>query len=524
MYRTHKTIASWPLAALAFNFFICSSHICLVQANTPSENLTGEPSTHPQSAQPIVIEGELNKVNWNSMIGRQVIIRGDLVVVDNYDLARRGQIKVARERLYVPTSTIDPNDKAPDGTSFEGGNNVAEVVQAQKLNDKGTLIIDDGLAKQNIFPPSLFPELGKNLPSVRVGSVVNGVSGKLIKAGRAILLVPNKKLQWTPAKRPQRPDVGKADVTVASFNVLNYFTTIDDGKNNARGADSPIELARQEAKIVAAIIALEADVIGLMELENNLDAENRLVAALNQKAGKPVYKGCGLPNNFDRTPGGSDAIRVGIIYRSDRVSPVGGVATMVNDAFKGARAPIAQTFKPKPKGKPFSVVVNHFKSKGGANRADKANKNKGDGQGAFNATRRGQALAICKQIEKLKRAGRLPRVLVIGDLNAYQQEDPIDAMRANGLIDLHELEKQAGAAGQTPRHYSYNYRGQSGSLDHAFGTPSLAKDVTGVAVWHINADEPQSMDYNQEFNPKQLYEANPFRSSDHDPVLIGIKN
>lgn len=458
-------------------------------------------------------------------MGRKVVIEGDLVIVDTYDLIRRGQVKVARERLYVPTSQIDPNDKTPEGNSFRGGNNVKEVVTAQKFNDKATLIIDDGPAKENIFPPLLFPKLGKTLPSVRTGSVINGVSGKIVKAGRNILLVPDNKLRWTPNKRPERPDVGKADTTVASFNVLNYFTTIDNGRNNARGADTKREFTRQEAKIVAAIIALDADVTGLMELENSLEAENRLVAALNQTLGKEAYKGCGLPQDFQDAPGGQDSIRVGIIYRSDRVKPVGNVSMIQDKAFNSARTPIVQTFKPKGSGKPFSVVVNHFKSKGGANRADDANKNKGDGQGAFNANRLGQALAIKNFIEKNSQGNRRPRVLVIGDLNAYEQEDPIDALRASGLVDLHELANaKKDNPDKSPKYYSYIYRGQSGSLDHAFGTKSLAKDVTGVAVWHINADEPRSMDYNEEFNPKELFKPDPFRSSDHDPVLIGIEN
>ena len=50
----------------------------------------------------------------------------------------------------------------------------------------------------------------------------------------------------------------------------------------------------------------------------------------------------------------------------------------------------------------------------------------------------------------------------------------------------------------------------------------MAADVTGIATWHINADELRGFDYNQEYNPEALYEASPFRSSDHDPVLIGI--
>ena len=468
-----------------------------------------------------IIDGDLASVNWQSLVGQNVTIEGDLVIVDTYDLARRGQIKVARNRLYVPTSKIDPNDADPKSNSFEGGSNVAQVVASQKHNDKATIIIDDGSATQNVFPPKLFPQLGKALPSVRIGSTINGVSGKLIKAGRTLLLVPNEPLSWKPAKRPERPDIGKPDVTVASFNVLNYFTTIDDGRNNARGADSALEFERQEAKIVAAILGLQADVIGLMEIENNLEAETRLVAAMNEKLGKRVYAGCGLPGGFRNAPGGIDAIRVGIIYRTDRVQPLGAVSMINDEAFFKARTPIVQHFRSNKADKPFTVIVNHFKSKGSAKRAEAADKNKGDGQGAYNATRREQALAVCNYLGDLAKSNSKVRALVIGDLNAYDQEDPIDAMRAKGLVDLQERLKRSSS---TEDDYSYNYRGQSGTLDHAMATETLANDVTGIATWHINADEPRSMDYNQEHNPKSLYQANPYRSSDHDPVLIGIQN
>ena len=481
---------------------------------------------NPQSQEipPQVIAGNLSTVDWPSMLGQDVTVTGKLVVVDTYDLARRGQVVVARERLYVPTSSVDPNDSDADGTSFEGGSNVAKVVAAQKLNDNATFIIDDGSEDQNIFPPALFPELGSKYPTVRIGSVIKGVSGKLVKSGNNLLLVSDKPLQYTPAQRPQRPDVGEAGVTVSSFNVLNYFSTIDNGRNRARGADSKSEMKRQEAKLVSAISALKADVIGLMEIENNLDAENRLVAALNEDAGKEIYQGCGLPDQFRSAPGGADAIRVAIIYRSDRITPVGSVSTIHDEAFSNARAPVLHSFQMKSGGKPFTVIVNHFKSKGGGSDADTANKNKGDGQAAYNAARRAQALAICNYIDKQTQADQQTRILVIGDLNAYNQEDPIDAMRAKGLIDLREQLEAKNQPDEQPRDYSFVFRGQSGSMDHAMATEALAADVTGVATWNINSDEPRFLDYNQEYNPKELYQADPFRSSDHDPVLIGIGN
>ena len=474
--------------------------------------------------QPIVIKGDLNTVDWKSMVGKQVTVEGRLVVVDAYNLVRFGEVKVGRGRLYVPTASIDPNDAEPDGVSFNGGSNVAKVVASQKFNDKAVLTLDDGQNSRDVFPPKLFPTLGDTQPTVRLGSVIKGVSGRIIEKRNTIYLVPNEPLDWEPAKRPERPDVGRtAEITVASFNVLNYFTTIDNGSNRARGADSKSEFTRQDAKIVSAITALDADVVGLMEIENKAEAEERLVAALNKANGKDVFKGCGIPAGFRRAPGGSDAIRVAIIYRADRVSPIGDVTMIRNDAFSVARTPVVQTFKSKQGGKPFTVVVNHFKSKGGAGDANPANKNKGDGQGAYNAARRDQALAIVKYVEGLGKRGQQPRVLVLGDLNAYQEEDPIDVLRAGGLIDLHTVQGAETFAGERLPHYSYVYRGQSGSLDHAFGTKSLAKDVTATKTWHINADEPRWLDYNEENNPKSLFKADPFRSSDHDPVLIGIR-
>jgi len=526
----HATLCVLVTTALMTTTLLVNSG-CRPSESTSSKNATSASKTthvafNPQRRvlKPVVIDGDLDSVDLASLLGQDVIVKGDLVVVDTYDLVRRGQVKVARGRLYIPTGRVDPNDTDPNATSFEGGSNVAKVVAAQKYNDTATLIIDDGSAKQNIFPPTLFPRLGKQDPTVRIGSVIQGVSGHVVKAGRNFLLVSDKPLKWTPAQRPQRPEIGDADVTVASFNVLNYFTTIDNGGNNARGADSDSELNRQEAKLVSALIELRADVIGLMEMENNLEAELRLVAALNKAMGEEVFKGCGLPEHFRSAPGGADDIRVGIIYRSDRVTPVGAVSMIKESAFSNARTPILQEFQSKTDSAPFTVIVNHFKSKGGSNRADTANKNKGDGQGAYNANRRSQSIAICNYIDEQKKADPESRILVIGDLNAYGQEDPIDAMRARGLVDLREQLEKENPSGAVGSDYSYIYMGQSGSMDHAMATDALAADITGIATWHINSDEPRFLDYNQEFNPKELYKADPFRSSDHDPVLIGIRN
>ena len=518
-----------------FVFLTVAGYLQLVSANPSEGELAQDESKKDQSevrganeskssdVSSFVIRGDLSEVDWQKHVGKQVVIEGDLVIVDTYDLARRGQITVSRNRLFVPTSQIDPNDQDADGTTSVGGSNSAAVVEAQSRNRRSSIMIDDAVTDQNVFPPPLFPTLGKIHPTVRLGSVVHEVSGLVVKQGNRIFLQVGQPLRWSPAPRPQRPDLGDAEITIASFNVLNYFTTIDDGRNKARGADSDSELVRQQAKIEAAISGLDADVIGLMELENNLDAESRLIAALNKSVGRDVYKGCGVPALFSDSPGGDDAIRVGIIYRSDRVEATERVTMIDSAEFSLARTPLVQTFRPADGGATFTVIVNHFKSKGGGGSAGAENKDRGDGQAAYNAARRSQSLAICRYIDSEHQGVKASRVIVLGDLNAYQQEDPIDALRAKGLVDLTEHVKRKVSTEFVDTDYSYVYFGQCGSLDHAFATPPLVKDVTGVSIWHINADEPRWLDYNQEYNPRSIYKADAFRSSDHDPVLIGIR-
>ena len=488
-----------------------------------------EVAGNSSSASGLVVEGPLEDVDWRSLVGRKVTLR-DLVIVDTYSLLRRGQLTMARKRLQIPTSVVDPNDADPSGTTFEGGANVAPVIALGKRNKTAVIVVDDGSDQQNIFPPALLPSLGSGLPTVRLGGRVPVLSGIVsVQYGKSTLTV-KKPLHLEPAPRPSRPNLDNPDWTIASFNVLNFFTTIDDGKNEARGADTPAELSRQLQKIVAAILALDADVVGLMELQNDAKSERSLVESLNKASRADVYAGCGVPSDLGSYPGGGDAIRVGIIYRKDKVKPLGEPRWIRDNAFYRARTPLVQTFRPlvRNASSEVTVIVNHFKSKGGAAKADQANKNKGDGQEAYNATRRAQALAVAEFVDQ--RFATDDRVLVIGDLNAYSQEDPVDLLRSKGLVDLSEVssgergDNESASNEVSASLYSYVYRGECGSLDHAFATPSLAKSITKTAVWHINADEPVGLDYNQEYNPAELFQPDPWRSSDHDPVLIGIKN
>jgi predicted extracellular nuclease len=431
--------------------------------------------------------------------GMLVTFSEPLTATETFTLARFGELVVSSDgRLFQPTN--------------DGGDDAAE----QALNDQRRLVIDDASTRQN---PDHVPFTDVNGEVIRLGDTLTGVTGVLSYGFGVYRLQPTTDATVSRTNpRPPSPDDVGGDLDVASFNVLNYFTTIDvpgavtDTGDDPRGADSQAEFERQQAKIVAAILELDAEIVGLMEIENDADDEavDNLVAALNAASGEATYAAVEEPD----TGGGlfgTDAIKVAMIYQPDAMRPLGDAVTTQDDAFDNARLPLAQRFQPLGGGQPFTVVVNHFKSKscGGATGV---NADQGDGQGCWNADRVEQAQALLDLLGSLDGED----FLVIGDLNSYGEEDPIDALSAAGYVDL--VDAGLPEADQ----YSYVFSGQAGYLDHALASPHLARRITGVDIWHINSDEALFLDYNTEFNPEGFYDESPYRSSDHDPVLVGV--
>jgi predicted extracellular nuclease len=330
-----------------------------------------------------------------------------------------------------------------------------------------------------------------------------------------------------PRSAPPRLPVG--NVKAASFNVLNFFTTFGDGttasgqsgqgcslgasvaKSNCRGADNLAEFRRQRAKIVAALLAIDADVFGLMEIQNNGDvAVANLVEALNAAAGGERYALVPRPEQT-----GSDAIRVAMIYKPSRLRLAGPALSDPDPV--NSRPPMAQTFIA-ANGGSFSLVVNHMKSKGGCPDAGSPDADRGDGQGCWNVTRLQQARRLAEVfVPQVRMAAQDPDVLLMGDFNAYGAEDPIRLLGDYGFKNQIERFVRRGALP-----YSYVFDGEAGYLDHALASAPLQSQVLGAAEWHINADEPSVIDYNTEFKPQDLYSATPYRSSDHDPVVISL--
>ena len=340
--------------------------------------------------------------------------------------------------------------------------------------------------------------------------------------------------------------LGDADLRVASFNVLNYFTTLgtddpsclpfndrdDNGTNvrggcDQRGAWDSEDLARQQEKIVSAINALGADVVGLMEIENSArlgeakdEALASLVSALNAKAGAGTWAFVPSSSELPQVEL-QDFITSAIIYKPAKVMRVDqsralGTASEEGQAFANAREPIGQVFKKKTgKGDKFFFVVNHFKSKGSAGPFP-GDEDTGDGQGASVTSRILQAQALRDWVPPILEQMDTKAVVMAGDYNSYTMEDPLDVLYQAGYTDV-------GSRFDAGR-YSYSFSGLSGSLDHILVNDYALRMSTGAAHWSINSGESVALEYSRyNYHATNFHDPGPYRSSDHDPVVLGLK-
>jgi len=429
--------------------------------------------------------------SWEGML---VELPGELAVCDSYNLARYGQLMLR-----------------PGGRPFSEGNTKSgEMPPSAPLRPGWSLLLDDGSRKQNPTPVPWLPEGG----TIRCGDLLGGLVGVIDQGPREEDFVIHATLPpriRAANPRPGFPQRISGAVRVAAFNVLNYFTTLDE-----RGADDEKELARQQRKIVEALLALDADLLGLMEIENNGDvALAQLATVLNyesmRRGGERDWEPVPLPPE----QAGGDAIRVALLYRGERLRVVGDGRSDTHEVF--SRPPMAAIFETLGAGQQepgcrFSVVVNHFKSK---SCRDVPPEERDTGQGCWNRKRVRQTRELVAFAEDVLRAAEDPDVLLVGDFNACRGEDPIAELESAGYREL--LERLPARD-----RYTYVYRGVACALDNALASPELVDQVAGVRVWHINADEPRVLDYNLEYRSEDLFRPDAYRSSDHDPVIVDL--
>lgn len=453
-----------------------------------------------------------------SVEGMLVRFTNTLTINGNGDLANRGELTLSNGRREQPTSR------------YPQGSPEAEALYREHMANR--IVLDDGLFRA----PAAMPYLAED-GTVRAGDTIDSLTGVIDfgSTGASSGASTGFKLQPTEAPVIQRANARQAapvlpqGVKVAAANVLNFFTTFTDGNDawgrarqgcqlgpntsasNCRGADNAAEFTRQRDKIVASLAALNADVVGLMEIQNNGDiAAKYLVDEINRVTAPGTYAVVPAPVGL-----GTDAIRVAMIYKPSSLTLVGGALSDPHEI--NNRPPMAQTFMAANGGK-FSVIANHLKSKGcgGASGGDA---DQGYGQGCYDATRVLQAQRLRNFfIPQVIAAAKDPDVLVLGDLNSYAFERPINHLTGAGAM-VNVIEQFVRPHAMP---YSYVFNGLAGSLDHILASSSLAPQVVGAAEWHNNADEPKDIDYNLESTGTDVYRKNAYRASDHDPLVVSL--
>ncbi len=479
--------------------------------------------------------------------GELVDPQGAFTVSDNYDTNFYASFTLAAgdHPLVQPTDVADAQD-------------TAAIATVRADNAARTITLDDGAsinfnsAANKSIP---LPWLSSSNP-VRIGSSVTFHQPMVLEYRNSMWnLQPTHRVTDEGADvatftdtRTTAPEAVGGDIRLATFNVLNYFPTTGadyeaaglgtctyyndrdgnhvtvnrcgtDASPGPRGAADDANLARQQAKIVAAIDHLGASIVSLEEIENSVkfgldrdDALSTLVDALNADAGVGTWAYAPSPAAADLPPvAEQDVIRTAFVYKPADVTLVGPSHVLTGSApFADAREPLAQGFKATgaPDSDAFAVIVNHFKSKG-------SGVDDGTGQGNANPDRVAQAQALSDFADTVAAGLGTDAVFLSGDFNSYTQEDPLQVLYADGYDNLEST--------TDPTETTYSFDGLAGSLDHVLASPAAAAMVTGVDIWNINADESIAFEYSRyHYNATDFYAPDPYRASDHDPEVVGI--
>lgn len=494
--------------------------------------------------------------------------------------------KAKRNNMVLAQGQINlhPNQKFVPGS--------AEADAQNQANQKRRLFIEsDQKAADGKVP--YYPDFGQ--PSlnqdgstddyIRIDDTLSGIEGVISYSFGEYRLIATNTLTKDNFvrndKRTQQVEIERGNLRVATFNVLNYFNSPYGGDQNLdgsnRGAKSFEEFERQQTKIVEALYKLDADIVGLMEIENNGFGNNgaiaQLVDQLNDRVGFEQYTYVALDTNQDGLTNeedfvGTDVITNGLIYRpriaellsskvialpSQLAPPVyDEKGKQIEDGKNYQRNAIASTFKVHDE--ELTIAVNHLKSKGSTCWEDAASAEQGgqgredkDKQGSCENFRVAAAVALGEALESIE-----GHKIIVGDLNAYGMEDPVRVLTdlnggsvkaaRNTYIDGEPQFGDEGAvitksygylnavAINHQNSWSYSYNDEVGALDHILMSPSLYKKegflqqrrFVDATDWHINGGESKLFDYTDKFKGDLPKYNDHFRASDHDPAVLEL--
>ncbi len=277
------------------------------------------------------------------------------------------------------------------------------------------------------------------------------------------------------------PDLGDYRLLVCGFNLENYYMTL-----NEMGARTEQERQRQRAKVRKALKKINADIFGLVELQQGNEAITEIVNDLNKALPERNY-------DFFHDSEAGTYQKVDFVYDKNKVEAIN---TPVETEVETQNRKKMICFREKETGEKFIYSINHFKSMntGGEDR------------------RVNEAKAVIKLYNSYRQNGNIREkdVLFMGDMNCYAFTEPIKVFTENGMIDLHR-------AFHADSSYSYMFGGMASYIDHAISNGTMYRQVTGMSGFHINSDEDDKYNYQRSADETM------FRCSDHDPVLVGLK-
>ncbi len=424
------------------------------------------------SATKLVFPDDFANGNGSKYVGMVVEFDQTLVVTNNY-YWNNGNIALSSQRLMSPTEVALP-----------GSSDYQAVVQS---NSQNYLTVVSATQQSRPFADAA--------GTLRTGYQVDNLTGTLVaSSGNYHKLQLTETPDWYGNERPTtHADIGDYNVKVCATN-LEYYLRSNYG--TGYGADDEAAANRQHTKIVKGLRAIDADIYGLLEVQQGQNAVAYLCDALNEAAGSDIYDyiddGTTVYETYTKTA---------VIYRKDKIALKG---TFQFNNLKTYYRKAMQGFTLKANGESFVLSLNHLKAKKGTPTND-SDQDQNDGQGKYNGTRVAEAESV---VAKCATQTIDSDVLVMGDLNAHSMEDPVQCFVNAGYKNL--LKKYG------TNQYSYVFGGCCGLLDHALANPSMSAQVTGATVVHLNADEPAIFEYPTDMDTIM------YRYSDHDAVVVGL--
>ena len=397
------------------------------------------------------------EAGWEQYVGKMVQITTPLYVCGNY----YDSLILATERLYVP------EEKA---VGLANGDST-QYWAIKKSNREKIISLSCNIRNYE----------------VRTGAVVKNLQARVVAPGKLVTGATPKFINNKPEPKPKMPKKG---LLVCAANIQNYFYDLG---GYAQRKTTKKQQAMQTQKICKAFKQIDADIYALCEIQKGDSAAQMLVDAMNKIAKKEryAYVSHGWSN--------SDMISCGYIYRMDKVRPYGDLQYAYKDTTSHYRYRLMVCgFEEIESGEKFVLNVNHLRSKRGTGAES-------------NEKRMANVDSLLVMLDKIEQEQLFgdSDVLLVGDYNAYTQEEPIQTLVREGYEDMLMRDDSMG--------YSYVYHSEAGYLDRVFASETMAKQVKKVAVYHLNADYFYSRGF------KRGLDDTMFRYADHDPILIRVE-